>query len=138
MDNRISPSIVEALTRLLEYVEPDERADYETREECSEARWNHIYGDICFLLGWVRTLAVRQPRPIEGSRRESPDISSGPYSYARRKDGSNGVIEIHGPDGFLFSLPFWEKEPEAREAAKTVIQALNRFHAATAKVHGRK
>jgi hypothetical protein len=42
MDSRITPMVVEALTRLLDYVEPDERADYESREECSDDRRNHI------------------------------------------------------------------------------------------------
>jgi hypothetical protein len=82
---------------------------------------------------WLRGLAINQPRPIGGSRRESPEVSFGPYSYARSKDGCDDVIEIHGPDGFIRNLPFWEKEQEAREAANTVVEALNRFHAATRK-----
>jgi hypothetical protein len=91
------------------------------------------YEDICFLLGWLRGLAISQPRPIEGSRRESPAVSFGPYSYSRSKDGCDDVIEIHGPDGLILDLPFWEKEQEAREAAKAVVEALNKFHAATRK-----
>jgi hypothetical protein len=65
--DRITPEVVEALTRLLDYTEEDEKNDYQEAAEFE--RGNHIYGDICFLRGWISSLNVYARRPIRGSKR---------------------------------------------------------------------
>jgi hypothetical protein len=69
MDARITPQIIEALTRLLDYTEPAEKPHYEATTE-REEREDHVYLDICFLRGWVESLARKSPRSIQGSRRK--------------------------------------------------------------------
>jgi hypothetical protein len=58
-------------------------------------------------------------------------IRTGPYTYVRGKDGCDATLDICGPDGFLFSLPFWEKEHEAEATAIIIVEALNNYHAVT-------
>jgi hypothetical protein len=72
--DRITPEVIEALTRLLDYTEPDERSDYEAATE-RHVSPNHIYFDICFLRGWLKSiLKQREPRPIRGSRNKEKEL----------------------------------------------------------------
>jgi hypothetical protein len=69
MNSRITPQVIEALTRLLDYTEPVEMPHYDAITE-HEEREDHIYLDICFLRGWVESLEKKSPRSIQGNRRK--------------------------------------------------------------------
>ena len=127
--NRITEEVTEALDRILGYLEPDERLDYEARPECGQD--NHVFLDVCFLRGWLEAVKGRAVRPVLGSRGKPPPVGGGPYSYRRGKDGCGETFDVSGPDGFCFSIPFWEAEEDAEKAAKRVVEALNDYQAAT-------
>ncbi len=68
MQQKITPEVIDTLTRLLNYLELDEEKDYQRAPEHDRA--NHIYGDICFLRGWLDSVVQDTARPIRGSRRK--------------------------------------------------------------------
>src|SRR5262249_53884076 len=100
---RITGEVIEALDRILCYLEPDERLDYEARPE--GGRDNHVFGDVCFLRGWVEAVKGRAVKPVLGSRGKMPPAEGGPFRYRRGKDGCDETFDVAGPDGFGFSIP---------------------------------
>jgi hypothetical protein len=122
----MTPGHAEALTRILDYLEEDEKADYDGSTEWS--RDNHIFLDLCFVRGWLDSATKDEPRPIRGSRRKR---ETSPYTYFPGNEGCDETFDVYGPGGeFLLSVPFWDRASEAEAAAKSVVEALNKFHAA--------
>jgi hypothetical protein len=130
-NDRITSAVLEALTRILDYIEPDEQRDYGAMPEGGRA--DHIFGDICFMRGWLESAKRHVPRPVLGSRRKSPGEVGGPYGYHRDKEGCDCLFLISGPDGFSLGVPFWDGEADAEKVAKRVVEALNYYEAATRK-----
>jgi hypothetical protein len=115
----IDEATLTALGNVLEHFWKDEERAYGGIPEGDRA--GHIFESLQKLHQFFEDATYDGPRGVK----------VGPYAYARGKDGCDEVFDISGPDGFLFSVPFWKNEDEARHAAITVVQALNDFHAAT-------
>jgi hypothetical protein len=120
MEIEIDEATLTALGNVLEHFWRDEERDYKSTP--AEDRPGHIYEYLQKLHEFFEHATYDGPLGVK----------AGPYTYTRGHNGCDEVFDILGPDGrFLFDIPFWAKENEARHAAITIVDALNNFHATT-------
>jgi hypothetical protein len=118
MQIAIDEATLTALGNVLEHFWWDEERHYNATPE--KDRPGHIFGSLKILHQFFEEATYDGPRGVK----------MGPYTYARGSDGCDEAFDVYGPDGFLFSIPFWGKECEALHAAITIVEALNISHAA--------